>query len=90
MHRSSVAVTDSAVQIMANSMPEPGDGGSSHTFSYALSGLTLSDTPEKMAGFIVLATQRQMRDYRLPETYMYHAMSKNLIKRRLVIEDRFL
>ena len=90
MHRSSVAVTDSAVQIMDNSKPEPDDGGTSHAFSYALTGLTLSDTPEKMAGYIVLATQRQMRDYRLPETYMYHSMSKNLIKRRLIIEDRFL
>ena len=75
---------------MANSMPMPDDGGASHTFSYSLSGLLLADTPEAMADYIVLAVARQMRDYRLPDTEEFHAVAKNMIKRRVIVEDRFL
>ena len=75
---------------MADSMPVPDDGGAPHTFSYSLSGLPLADTPEAMAGYLVLAAARQMRDYRLPDTDEFHAVAKNLIKRRLIVEDRFL
>jgi hypothetical protein len=81
---------DWVVKVMANSLPVPGDGGASHTFSYSLSGLLLADTPEAMADYIVLAVARQMRDYRLPDTEEYHAVARNMIKRRFIVEDRFL
>ena len=78
------------VQIMANSMPVAGDGGASHTSSYDMSGLTLSDMPQQIAEYMVLGTARQMRDYRLPDTEIFWGIAKNFVKRRFIVEDRFL
>ncbi|MCP3659200.1 MAG: hypothetical protein GY830_02345 [Bacteroidetes bacterium] len=54
-----------------------------------MSSLLLADGPRQMADYVALSLERQMRDYRLPDQALFFRLSKGIIKRRFIVEDRF-
>jgi hypothetical protein len=54
-----------------------------------MSRLLLADGPRQMADYVALSLERQMRDYRLPDQELFFRLSKGIIKRRFIVEDRF-
>ena len=74
---------------MENSLPAANDSGPSYRHSYDMSSLLLADGPRQMADYVALSLERQMRDYRLPDQALFFRLSKGIIKRRFIVEDRF-